>query len=177
MPIDKTLLLSLLEAIDGDLPSKIRINAVGGTALTLLGVKTATIDVDFDTSPSDHETLKKTLDLLRPGYRVDLFTGGMIFSQQLPSDYLRKCVPIPTKFKNIDLYSIAPVDLILSKAGRLNERDVQDILAVISKFKVRPDEVKKRGQEIGYAGSDAIYAQNLKYVLGLFKKPPHTSHL
>lgn len=170
MPIDKTQLISLLEAIDAHLPAKIRINAVGGTALTLLGIKTATIDIDFDTSSSDYQTLKKTIDELRPGYRIDLFTGGMIFSQQLPPDYLQKCIKIPAKLQNIDLHTICPLDIILSKTGRLNERDIQDIKTVMEKFEIRPSQVRKRGRKIGYVGNNANYTQNLDYVLGLFKK-------
>ncbi len=168
MPIDKTQLLSLLQAVDDNLPSKIRINAVGGTALTLLGIKSATIDVDFDTTLADHHVLKKTINELNPGYRVDFFTNGLIFSQQLPDDYLQQCTPITSKLKNIDLYSISPLDILLSKTGRLNERDIQDIKMVIEKFDIKPGQVKKRAPKIGYVGAEAHYQQNLEYVLKLF---------
>ncbi|MFH1750767.1 MAG: DUF6036 family nucleotidyltransferase [Candidatus Micrarchaeota archaeon] len=165
MPIGKTELLDLLNAIDGALDRKIRINAVGGTALTLLGVKSSTLDVDFDANSKDSETLKKAIKLLNPGYKIDLFSNGMIFSQQLPSDYDKQCVPIPSKFRQIELFAISPLDIICSKIGRLNERDIQDIRMTIEKFKVTKDQVRKRAKLVGYAANDAIFAQNTKYVL------------
>lgn len=170
MPIDKTQLLSLLQAIGQNLPHKVRINAVGGTALTLLGVKSVTIDVDFDLNSVDCQVVKKVLEQLQPGYRIDLFENGMIFSQQLPEDYLKHCVAIPTKLENIELYAISPVDVIVSKAGRLNERDIQDIKAVIEKFSVKKKEISKRGEKVGYAGNDKLYLQNLQTVLAFFKE-------
>ena len=164
MPVDKQQLFSLLEAIDESLSARIRINAVGGTALTLLGLKASTIDVDFDMNKNDYVVLRKTLDALQPGYRIDLFAEGMIFSQQLPEDYLSKCVEI-RKLEKIDLYSIAPIDIVASKIGRLNERDIQDIKQILKHYRLTKRQVKLRASKIGYAGNDENYQHNLNYVL------------
>ncbi len=158
MPLDSKDLISLLQAIDSELPEKIRLNAVGGTALVLLNLKTATIDVDFDLNSQDHQILKTILERLQPGYRIDLFTDGFIFAQQLPDGYLKKCVKITTsQFSKIELYAISPIDVILSKTGRLNERDAQDIKLILAKFHISKRLLASRAKKIGYAGNQKIY--------------------
>ena len=165
MSLDKSQLMGFLKVVDGELERKIRLNAAGGTALTLLGVKSATIDVDFDMNVKDDEEFKGVLGRLNPGFKVDRFTNGYIFSQQLPEDYLGKCTPIRTSLKNIDLYSIAPVDVIVSKAGRLIERDIQDIKIVIQKFGITKRDVMERSKKVEYTGRQENYDQNIKYIL------------
>lgn len=165
MPIDKRQLFDFLTVVDGELPRKIRLNAAGGTALTLLEVKSATIDVDFDATPEDSKLFGEVKERLKPGFEVDCFASGFIFSQQLPKDYLEKCVSIPSPFSRIELYSIAPIDVIVSKAGRLNERDIADIAAVISKYNLAKKEVKQRASQVQYAGNEKYYAENVKYIL------------
>lgn len=170
MPIDKQQLFDFLNIVDQELPRKIRLNAAGGTALTLLEVKPATIDVDFDANSLHFKLFNEITDRLRPGFQVDCFTNGFIFSQQLPKDYLELCVKITSSFSRIELYSIAPVDIIVSKAGRLNERDIADIATIIKKFNLTKKEVKQRARQVQYAGNEKYYAANIKYILNnLFK--------
>lgn len=170
MPIDKQQLFDFLNIVDQELPRKIRLNAAGGTALTLLEVKPATIDVDFDASSLHFKLFNEITERLRPGFQVDCFTNGFIFSQQLPKDYLERCVNITSSFSRIELYSITPVDIIVSKAGRLNERDIADIATIIKKFNLTKKEVKQRARQVQYAGNEKYYAANIKYILNnLFK--------
>ncbi|MFH1199627.1 MAG: DUF6036 family nucleotidyltransferase [Candidatus Micrarchaeota archaeon] len=167
--VEKTELLRFLGAIGRELERGIRVNAVGGTALTLLGVKPSTRDIDFDTSSPDHDVLKKAVGRLSPGYPVDLFTDGFIFSQRLPEDYLAACKPI-SKLTNIGLYTISPLDVVCTKIGRLNERDIQDIRLTIAKFGLTPQEVKRRAQAVEYVGNQENFDSNLEYTLeNLFK--------
>ena len=53
MPCDKSALFDFLEALNEDLPKKITLVAVGGTAMTLLDLKDSTIDIDFTVPSSD----------------------------------------------------------------------------------------------------------------------------
>lgn len=118
----------------------------------------------------DCKLLNEVKDRLKPGFQVDCFTNGFIFFQQLPQDYLEKCIRISAPFLRIELYSIAPVDIIVSKTGRLNERDITDITTIIKKFSLTKKEVGQRASQVKYAGNEKHYAANIKHVLNnLFK--------
>ena len=79
--IDKNVLLEWLKAVDKKLKKKIVLIAVGGTAMTLLGLKSSTRDVDFCI---ESENKKHFEEVLGKKFKVDLFTDGYIFSYQLP---------------------------------------------------------------------------------------------
>jgi hypothetical protein len=168
MSLDNNRLLDFLGEIDKELERKIIIVAVGGTAMTLLKMKASTIDVDF-TIPSKYydefETAKK---VVRPGFRVDLFHDGAVFVNMLPEDYLKKSSLIKTKLKNIELRALHPVDIIVTKIGRLDERDEQDIESCIRKFKLKKNQIAKRAAQLGYAENDEIFKINLQNVLKKF---------
>src|SRR3989338_6081391 len=66
--------------------------------------------------------------LVQPGFRVDVFHDGAVFVTMLPDDYLKKSILIKTKLKNIDLRALHPVDIVVTKIGRLDSRDKQDIV-------------------------------------------------
>jgi len=50
MPFDKSTVFGFLQEVDKELKRKITLVAAGGTAMTLLDVKSSTIDIDFDSS-------------------------------------------------------------------------------------------------------------------------------
>jgi len=168
MPIDKTGLLGFLEAVDKELKRPVTLVAVGGTAMTLLGLKTSTIDIDFDLPTDDYNEFKKTANSIPHGYRLDLYHGGMVFTQQLPDDYVEKSITIKTKLKNIRLRALHPVDIVVTKAGRLSDRDMQDIEACIKKYKLTAGQIEERGKAVQYAGRDESYADSLRKVIKTF---------
>lgn len=170
MPFENKRLLDFLEEIDKILSQKIIITAVGGTAMTLLNLKTSTIDIDFEVSDADEKILKKALDELKPGFRVDVFSDGMIFSQLLPKDFRKKAITIKAKFKNIELLALHPIDIVASKIGRLNARDEQDIQSCIEKFKLKKTQIQKRARQVQYVGYEQVYKSNAKRVLKKFFK-------
>lgn len=55
MQLNDRVLLDFLEEIDRELEKRITLVAVGGTALTLLGAKRSTIDVDFTVTADDYD--------------------------------------------------------------------------------------------------------------------------
>ncbi len=71
MPCDKRILFEFLEALNEDLSRKITLVAAGGTAMTLLDLKTSTIDIDFTLPSSDIAEFKKVLRDNQPGFKVD----------------------------------------------------------------------------------------------------------
>ncbi|MEM0360612.1 MAG: DUF6036 family nucleotidyltransferase [Candidatus Diapherotrites archaeon] len=163
--IGKQKLFELLEELDKELNRKIRVVAVGGTAMTLLGLKNSTIDIDLDVSGKDRETIAKAIKNLASGYRIDLFSNGLVFSQQLPEDYAEKAIPVRKKFEYIELLALSPLDIIVSKIARLSERDWQDIQACIKKAKLSKEQVRKRAEKVEVVGSEEKYKNNLEKVL------------
>jgi len=164
MPLDKSRLLDFLAVLDVELNRKITVVAVGGTAMTLLDLKPSTIDIDFTVLNADYDDFNKALANLSHGFKVDVYIDGMIFSQALPDDYLEKSVPI-TSFQHINLKALHPVDIVVTKIGRLDQRDIQDIEACVKKSKLSKTQVEERANQVQYVGREENYKYNLQYVL------------
>jgi hypothetical protein len=159
--IAKADLLDWLRGIDDRIIMRITLVAVGGTAMTLLGLKSSTIDIDFCLSSSDKDAFENALD---NRFKVDIFTDGYIFSEQLPEDYVEKSKEILT-LKNINLRALHPADIVITKAARLNARDEEDIRA-LARY-VDKDMLMKRFEAVvdTYAGREEDYRRNFKYIL------------
>ncbi len=170
MPVDNAKLLDFLGEIDKELARKIAIVAVGGTAMTLVNAKLSTIDVDFTIPGEDYDEFERANKIVQPGFRVDAFRDGAVFVTVLPDDYLNKSRPIATRLKNIDLRALDPVDIIITKIARLDERDEQDIESCITNFQITRKQIEQRAKDMNYAGSDEIFMDNLKTVLERFFK-------
>lgn len=160
--------MEFLKGIDKTLEREINLVAVGGTAMTLLGLKPSTIDIDFDLTSKDSRELNKALDATPHGFRIDIFGDGLIFSQQLPDDHMERSIPIKARFRNIKLYALHPLDIVVTKIGRLNQRDSEDIEACIRRFGLTKKEVEERAKQVEYIGRDENYRINLRCVLKRF---------
>ncbi len=165
MYLNKKQLLDFLEALDTELERKITVVAVGGTAMTLHDSKTSTIDVDFTIPAEYFYEFNRVLDIIPHGFKVDVWDNGMVFSQDLPEDYLKKSKPIRTNMKNMKLRALDPLDIIVTKIGRLNEKDKEDIATCIKKFKITKDQIKKRSKQVIYTGREENYEINLNHVM------------
>ena len=135
MSCDKNALLEFLEAVNESLTSKITLVAAGGTAMTLLDLKPSTIDIDFTIPSGDLTEFEQALKNNPTGYKVDRWADGYVFCQALPDDYVEKSVKIK-EFTRISLRALNPIDIIATKIGRLNQRDIQDIGTIVTKFKI-----------------------------------------
>lgn len=72
--------------------------------------------------------------------------------------------------KNIKLKALHPTDIVATKIGRLDERDLQDIQACIEKCKLTNKQIKERAQKVEYIEHTQTYKTNLSYVLQKFFK-------
>ena len=167
MLLDNTKLLDFLDELDNELEHEITIVAVGGTAMTLYNLKTSTIDVDFTIPAKYFSEFHRVLDLVPHGFRVDTWNNGMVFSK-IYQRTLEKSKPIQTKMKNMKLRILDPLDIIVTKIGRLNERDKEDIATCIKKFKITKTQIKKRAKEVIYTGRKENYEINLNHVVKNF---------
>lgn len=170
MSLDNTKLLDFLGEIEKELRRKITVVAVGGTAMTLLEAKPSTIDVDFTIPAKYYDEFEDAKKIVQPGFRIDVFHDGAVFVTMLPQDYLKRSRPIKTKLEKIDLRALHPVDIIMTKIGRLDKRDWQDIESCVTKFRITRKQIEKRAKEMGYAGNDEILKGNLQAVLRKFFK-------
>lgn len=168
MSLDNTKLLDFLDEIDKELERKIIVIAVGGTAMTLVNAKPSTIDIDFTIPREYYEEFEHAKKIVQPGFRVDVFHDGAVFVTILPDDYLDKSKPIKTNLKHIDLRVLDPVDIIITKIGRLDERDEQDIESCITNFQITRKQIEQRAKEMNYAGNSKVFKDNLKVVLERF---------
>lgn len=171
MPCEKTALFNFLEVVSENLTERITLVAVGGTAMTLLDLKPSTIDIDFTIPEEDLLEFDRVLKNNPPGFRVDRWSNGYVFCQYLPDDYLEKSVKIK-ELKHVSLRAIQPVDIIVTKIGRLDDRDIQDIGDCIRKSKVSEAEIKARASLVvqTYAGREEDYLHNLDVVIERFFK-------
>jgi hypothetical protein len=168
MSLDKSRLADFLEEIDRELGIRITLVAAAGTAMTLLDVKPSTIDVDFTGPTESIRELNAAVDRLQPGFRVDSWPDGMVFSQTLPDDYLRKSIPIKTEHKHIELRAMHPLDIVVTKTGRLDKRDWEDIEQCIKRFKLTRRQIKSRAAQVDYMGNEEVYKANVESVLVRF---------
>lgn len=181
-------LLSTLEAWDGLIEGrdKIHLIACGGTALTLLGYKPSTVDVDFVIPvEKEHKRLLKFLAQAgyeqrgghrwqRPGEVIvfDLFAGNYVYTTGLLDSPLdegrhRKI----REFKKIYLGALNPVDLIITKLFRGSEVDFQDCEILFRSEKIDMSVLDERYRETAsYETGEAKALRNLE----LFKKRVET---
>jgi hypothetical protein len=152
MPLDGSELVLFLEEVEKELGRDITLVAVGGTALTLLGVKPSTMDVDFTIPSDDYGEFQNALKSTPHGFKVDSWRDGAVFSQMLPDDYLRRSLEI-RRLKRIRLKALNPVDIVVTKIGRLDERDKQDIEACIKRFKLRRSQISKGQSRSSMSGA------------------------
>ena len=168
MPLDKSVLLKFLKVLDAEVSREITVVAVGGTAMTLLDLKPSTIDIDFTVPDEDYQEFQEANDRLRHGFKIHVYRGGVVFTQILPEDYLEKSTEIGNRLRHIRLKALHPLDIVATKIGRLDNRDLQDIAMCIQKFRISKSQIEERARQIQYVGREENYEINLQHVLKKF---------
>lgn len=157
---------------------KIHLVACGGTALTLMGHKESTKDVDF-LVPVTAEYKRLTGFLEKAGYRCmtqygwkredeailfDLYPGKRVYTTELLDSPLNpgRCRKWD-EWKKIFVGTLNPEDLIISKMFRGTETDVQDCLLLFAKEKIDRKKFDKRYRETAqYEISEEKVLRNLE---------------
>lgn len=129
-----------------------------------MDLKPSTRDVDFTGPGESIGAFRAAVKGLAPGFKVDTWTDGQVFAMSLPDDYLRRS-KLFRRMRRIELRHAHPVDLILTKVGRYDERDQEDIWSMIQKWKVRAADVRKRASMAAFAGNEQVLAHNLDHLL------------
>ncbi len=170
MPCDKSVLFDFLNVLNENLSNKITLVAAGGTAMTLLDIKTSTIDIDFTIPSCDRLEFEQALKSNPPGYKVDRWTDGCIFCQTLPNDYLEKSIKIK-EFSHISPRALQPVDIIVTKIATKRKGYARH-RRLYQEGNVSKAEIKERAVLVvqTYVGPGEDYLYHLNLVLDKFFK-------
>lgn len=181
-------LMMTLALWDELIPGRARIHLIGcgGTALTLLGYKESTKDVDLLVPwVREYERLIRFLERAgyqrtttfgwhRPGEGViyDLYPGKRVYmTELLTSPLLRGANRKIRQWKKICLGVLNTVDLIISKLFRGTAADREDCLAVLRNETVDFAELEKRYRETArYDVSEARVLRNWSVFLDDLRK-------
>jgi len=138
-------LFELVESISKFVEKKVRMYALGGTALTILGIKPSTLDIDVNIgSETEYKYISKVFEqigfkkdgpikwITQEGLAFDLFHSSRILGTDLLSDCLKQSTLIKS-FGNIDVFTLSLYDIIISKLARGDSRDFDDIKKILEK--------------------------------------------
>lgn len=181
-------LVSTLERWDALIPGrgKVRLIACGGTALTLLGYKESTKDVDFIV-PEEREYERLIQFLTDAGYKqtsdsgwiypgenaiYDLYKGKRVFTTELLESPLREGGNIKIQeFKKIYLGVLNPIDWVITKMFRGSAVDREDCIAWARKEAIDLKELETRFRETArYDISEERVLKNLELILSDLRK-------
>lgn len=181
MEVESKTLMEFILEFDRYLPRKMKIIAIGGTALTLFGKKASTKDIDFcfvqDSDKKAFTHIAKRLGyvsessarIIGRGLVIDIYSAGYIFCVQLPLDYAVHSIKI-REMQKIDLFALNPLDLIITKAARFNDRDKEDITTIINNYEINQQELVRRWIETMKNSLVRDANENLGILLNLFEK-------
>jgi len=185
--IDKEGLFERLGVWNDFLRRKVRLIACGGTALTLIGIKPSTKDIDLIVpDEGEYRYLIKVLKQLGyksasgsgwardDGFIFDLFAGKRVHTTELLESPLDKGNnSLVKEFSRIYLGVLNYYDILISKLFRAASVDMEDCLSLI-KSKGREIDVTKfieRFRETAsYDVSEEKDNKNLDHFLKLLKK-------
>jgi hypothetical protein len=162
--IDKQALLNVMEQWNLFLRKKVHLIACGGTAMTLLGVKASTKDVDFMIPDErEHEHLVKVLQQLgyeqetasgwkrrEEFFRFDLFMGNKIHTTELLESPLREGNhTLLKRYSRLYIGILNEYDLIVSKLFRGSGVDFDDCLMLVrANRSIDIDRLKRHYEEL-----------------------------
>ncbi|MBI4139355.1 hypothetical protein HY483_00145 [Candidatus Woesearchaeota archaeon] len=169
--ITKEKLLKLFEHLDKTRSEPLVIVAIGGTALSLLGLKEVTEDIDFIIeSRKSYDKVDLTVEIYNQGYKTEIQEKGIIVVLTLPADYVECCSSISknASFKNLRVLILSPVDIIITKMARFIRKDRIDITKVLLQYKPSLQEIEARFQK--YLDLNKGQRAELLKKFGEFKK-------
>ena len=166
-------LFELLNSLSRYIEEKITMYALGGTALTILGIKPSTLDIDVNIhSDLEYRYVCKIFEQIgfkrigtirwrtQEGLAFDLFTGSNFLGTQLLSDGLEKSKFIKS-FGTIELRTLSLEDIIISKLARGDERDFIDIKQILGAQNIDLNYLVHRYKETMENSIVASYKQKL----------------
>jgi len=179
--LDKDRLLDIMGEWNRFLKRKVHLIACGGTAMTLIGVKPSTKDVDF-IAPEvrEHDYLTKQLKMLGykqatgsgwkrqgEGFQFDIYRGNRIHTTDLQNSPLEEGRhSILMEFSHLYIGILNDYDLISSKLMRGTRVDFEDCLSL----------VEARREEIDIEKLIHHFHEMVNYDVGEYRLKPNIDH-
>ncbi|MDP1853791.1 MAG: hypothetical protein Q8L26_06290 [Candidatus Omnitrophota bacterium] len=185
--INKNSLLDTLSAWNSYLKREVHLIACGGTAMTLLGIKESTKDIDLLVpNETEYDYLLRILQDLGykhasgsgwtkdGGFIFDLFRGKRIHTTELLESPLKEGNHTLIKeFKSVYLGVLNHYDLIISKLFRASSVDIDDCLLLVKAKKHEIDLkilLKRFNETASYDVSEEKINKNLSYFVKILHK-------
>lgn len=144
MAIDK-LAHDFLTRLNSVVKQKVTVVLIGGNALTLLGLKKATEDIDIICRSTDPIVANFCREYpKRYKIKVDFFIDGLFKNIRI-KDYLVSAYPHnEAEFPNIELKILNLHNILLMKIARFLPRDLDDVAKVLSLTDVNEKDLDQR---------------------------------
>lgn len=185
--VDKHSLLERIRIWNDFLKRRVHLIACGGTAMTLLGVKESTKDIDLMVPKANEYTyLIKTLQQLgyksasgwgwsrEDGFIFDLFRGNAVHTTELvESPLVDENHTLIKEFSHIYLGVLNYYDIIISKLFRGTEIDNEDCLVLVKNKRKEIDLIRleeRLRKTASYDVSEDKVIQNWEYFVQLLLK-------
>lgn len=142
-------LRQLDDCLDG-MQRKVRLYGLGGTVLVLSELRYQSKDADFIVSREDFRVLSGHISEMewKEKIQFDLFPNGLLPDYQY-SEYAVNAKRASFQFKNIELFYLDAIDLVLTKALAGRTRDFEDIhLIAQSEKNIPKEELIKRFKKV-----------------------------
>ena len=185
--INKQGLLDRISGWDSFLKRKVHLIACGGSALTLLGIKASTKDIDLILPElAEYDYL---IDILKQlgyksasgwgwsrgdGFVFDLFRGKRVHTTELIESPLSEKNHILIKeFSHVYLGILNDYDIIITKLFRAQSIDIEDCLALIRHRGQNIDIallIKRFKETASFDISESKVIKNLEHFLKIIKK-------
>lgn len=137
-------LTAFMQKLDSFLDKPITIIALGGTALTLLNIKSSTRDIDFITTTKEYQILSNLFQVLgfkelaerrwltNEGIIIDVYLDDYVVNVKLISPSKEKSTLL-RQFERINLRVLNFYDICITKIDRGDARDFEDIKHIFEK--------------------------------------------
>ncbi len=119
----------------------INIYLLGGCSLLTLGSDRATQDIDFEIRNAGYKTIEQIQHFCEEenipvNFSEDVSKWGMISI----SNNRDKAIPY-NQFSKVKVGIVDPMDSIIGKIERYTDIDAQDVIFLIKKFSIKPDDL------------------------------------
>lgn len=125
----------------------LRIIFCGGLAAIAYGLEersTLDIDAEVDADFKIIEKIKKNISFPAE-LTTDISRWSMI---DIPEGYRERTVPLNiVKTRNVNIFLLSPLDLIISKLRVFRDKDIQDAVFLVKKFNIKKSEILKASRQ------------------------------
>lgn len=146
-PVDRQRIEQFLKRLDAEAHAPARVYLVGGTALVHMGLRARTLDVYLALESDAEGQILVAIRRLTHDLQINVELAS-------PGDF----IPLPAgwhdraqwvgRYGQLDVFYFDPISLALSKIARANERDVDDVVALIRRGTIDVDELRAAYEQI-----------------------------